>query len=181
MVETIANKHYRMTKKYLTIILIILGFQSDVGAQKNNEIFTIYLVRHSEKDSTPNDPPLTLCGELRSESLSSFLSAVKLDAVYSTNYNRTKNTALPTAISKGLEIKQYNPQELSDFAKLLIDRKQDALVVGHSNTTAVLAGLLVDEEMGAFDLDIYDRIYQVVIYKNSARLHLLHSAFVCRN
>ena len=73
------------------------------------------------------------------------------------------------------------PQELSDFAKLLIDRKQDALVVGHSNTTAVLAGLLVDEEMGAFDLDIYDRIYQVVIYKNSARLHLLHSAFVCRN
>jgi hypothetical protein len=40
---------------------------------------------------------------------------------------------------------------------------------------------LVDEEMGAFDLDIYDRIYQVVIYKNSARLHLLHSAFVCRN
>lgn len=181
MVETIANKHYRMTKKYLTIILIILGFQSDVGAQKNNEIFTIYLVRHSEKDSTPNDPPLTLCGELRSESLSSFLSAVKLDAVYSTNYNRTKNTALPTAISKGLDIKEYNPEELKDFSKLLMENKQDALVVGHSNTTGVLAGLLVGEEIGEFDLAIYNRVYQVVIYKNSGRLHLFHTAFDCND
>ena len=155
-----------------------------VNAQNDSKIVTIYLVRHSEKEVKPNasmDPPLTQCGEQRSENLSSFLRDIHLDDIYSSDYNRTKNTALPTAISKGLEIKQYNPQELSDFAKLLIDRKQDALVVGHSNTTAVLAGLLVDEEMGAFDLDIYDRIYQVVIYKNSARLHLLHSAFVCRN
>ena len=63
--------------------------------------------------------------------------------------------------------------------KLLIDAKQDALVVGHSHTTGVLAGLLVGKEIGAFDLDIYDRVYQVVIYQNRGRLHLLHTAFVC--
>lgn len=184
MVETLATKHYRMTIRYLTIILIILGFQPDAGAQKNNEIFTIYLVRHSEKDLTSDnqsDPPLTPCGEQRSESLSSFLSAVDLDVIYSTNYNRTKNTALPTATSKGLEIKEYDPEKLKDFSNCLLESKQDALVVGHSNTTGVLAGLLVSEELGEFDLAIYNRVYQVVIYNNSGRLHLLHTAFDCKD
>lgn len=173
-----------MTKNFLAIILIILGIQTDACAQKNNEIFTIYLVRHSEKDLTSDnhsDPPLTPCGALRSESLSSFLSAVDLDAIYSTNYIRTKNTALPTATSKGLEVMEYDPGELLEFSNFLLESKQDALVVGHSNTTGVLAGLLVGEEIGEFDLDIYNRVYQVVIHKESGRLHLLHTAFNCKD
>tara|TARA_B100000795_G_scaffold121289_1_gene90289 strand:+ start:94 stop:615 length:522 start_codon:yes stop_codon:yes gene_type:complete len=173
-----------MSKKNLIIILIILGFQFNVVAQSNNETFTIYLVRHSEKDLTSNnysDPPLTDCGEQRSKNLSGFLTDIDLDAVYSTDYNRTKNTALPTALSKGLDVKEYNAEELEDFSKLIIDRRQDALVVGHSNTTGVLAGLLVGEDLGEFDLDIYDRIYQVVVYKDTGRLHLLHSLFDCVN
>ena len=184
MVET-PNKHNsgRM-KKYFTIILIILGFQFDACAQKNNEVFTIFLVRHSEKEvssDNPSDPPLTHCGLERSKSLSNFLSAVDLDAVYSTNYNRTKNTALPTATSKGIEIQDYDPQSLKDFSNFLLERKQDALVVGHSNTTAVLAGLLVNEELGEFDLDIYNRVYQVVIYNDRCRLHLFHTDFNCND
>ena len=173
-----------MMKKYLTIILIILGFQSHTCVQESNEIFTIYLVRHSEKDLTSDnysDPPLTPCGAQRSESLSDFLSAVDLDAVYSTNYNRTKSTALPTATSKGLEIKEYDPGKLKEFANVLMENKQDVLVVGHSNTTGVLAGLLVNEELGEFDLDIYNRVYQVVICNSNGRLHLLHTAFECNN
>ena len=173
-----------MSKKTLIIILIFLGVQLNTVAQANNETFTIYLVRHSEKDLTSNnysDPPLTDCGEQRSKNLSDFLIDVDLDAVYSTDYNRTKNTALPTAVAKGLEVKEYNAQELNDFSKLIMDRRQDALVVGHSNTTGVLAGLLVGEELGEFDLDIYDRIYQVVVYKDTGRLHLLHSVFDCDN
>jgi hypothetical protein len=47
------------------------------------------------------------------------------------------------------------------------------------NTTGVLAGLLIGEELGAFDLDIYDRIYQVIVHKNKSRLQLLHSGFLC--
>ena len=161
---------------------MILGFQSCVDAQKDSELFTIYLVRHSEKDLTSNNhsnPPLSQCGEQRSENLSNFLRDVNLGAIYSSDYIRTQNTALPTALSKGLEISEYNPQELEDFSKLLIANKQDVLVVGHSNTTGVLAGLLVGEEIGAFDLDVYDRVYQALMYKNSGRLQLLHTAFDC--
>ena len=171
-----------MTKRFLTIILIVLGFQTDACAQKNDEVFTIYLVRHAEKDlssDNPSDPPLTPCGDQRSAHLSDFLSAVEIDAVYSTNYTRTKETALPTATSKGLEILEYDGSDLKDFSNFLLESKQDALVVGHSNTTGVLAGLLVNEEIGEFDLAIYNRVYQVVIYKKNRQLNLFHTAFDC--
>lgn len=126
-----------------------------------------------------SDPPLTLCGKKRSESLSNFLKDVPIEVIYSTDYTRTKNTALPTAQLKGLNIRQYDGETLEDFSKLLLRRKQDALVVGHSNTTGVLAGLLTGQEIGEFDLDIYDRIYQVSLRKRRGRLHILHTAFDC--
>ncbi len=171
-----------MMKKYLIIALLTLGIQSIICAQGSHEIFTIYLVRHAEKDLTSNhhsDPPLTQCGKKRAESLSNFFQNVNLSAIYSTDYNRTKYTGLPTATSKNLDIQEYSPNELESFSKLLLNNKQDALVVGHSNTTGVLAGLLIGDEIGEFDLDIYNRIYQVVICNESGRLHILNSSFVC--
>jgi broad specificity phosphatase PhoE len=171
-----------MTNKLFIILILVFGFQSCQIAQKS-DLFTIYLVRHSEKDLASKneaDTPLTKCGKQRSESLSTFLNDVKLNAIYSTDYNRTLNTALPTANSKELKIIKYSPRDLVGLSKLLLDAKKDALVVGHSNTTGVLAGLLVGEEIGEIDLDIYDRIYQVVISEKNGRLHLLHSPFECK-
>ena len=164
------------------IILIIFGFQYKIHSQEEVKIFTIYLVIHSEKDLSSNnsaDPSLTKCGKQRSENLSVFLKDVPLEAIYSTQYNRTKNTALPTAISKDIEVTEYSALELKSFSKLLIDREQNALVIGHSNTTGVLAGLLIGKEIGAFDLNIYNRIYQVVIYNKQGRLHLLNTVSDC--
>ena len=68
-------------KKIFIIFLIILGVQSNIHSQESNETFTIYLVRHSEKDLFSNnskDPPLTKCGEQRSENLFSVLGACQL-------------------------------------------------------------------------------------------------------
>ena len=171
-----------LKKRNLLFLILILALQS-CGSWKNNGFYTIYLVRHSEKEVSASmygsDPPLTLCGKKRSESLSNFLKDVPIEVIYSTDYTRTKNTALPTAQSKGLDIQQYEGEALEDFSKLLLRRKQDALVVGHSNTTGVLAGLLSGQEIGEFDLHIYDRIYQVSLRKRRGRLHILHTAFDC--
>jgi len=68
---------------------------------------------------------------------------------------------------------------LTAIANQLLINRQDALVVGHSNTTAVLAGLLIGQEMGSFDESIYNRVYQVVIAGDDRRLHILHTAFAC--
>lgn len=171
-------------KHFITLVFIITGFQYAVHAQEKEDIFTIYLVRHAEKEvtsDTPKNPSLTECGKQRAKSLSTFFENVDLDAVYSTDYIRTKSTAKPTAMKKKMKTKLYNPRKLNDFAKLLLERKEDALIVGHSNTTGVLAGLLINQKITAFDESIYNRIYQVVIHKKTGRLHILHSAFVCEN
>ena len=52
------------------------------------------------------------------------------------------------------------PDQLDDFAKLLIKNRKDVLVVGHSNTTPVLAGLLVGEE-----LEPFERVFTTVFTK----------------
>ena len=170
--------------KLILIVFILQVLQYEASGQDSGDTFTIYLVRHAEKGisvDNPKDPALTQCGRQRAESLAGFLQDVELDEVYSTEYIRTLNTAEPTANEKGLEIKIYDPSELSDFANILIDRQEDALVVGHSNTTPVLAGLLIGEEIEPINENIYNHIYQVVIYRETGRLHLLQSTFVCDN
>lgn len=152
-------------------------------AQTEEEMYTIYLVRHAEKEvssDNPKDPNLTPCGLQRSKSIAEFLDKVDLDMVYSTNYKRTMQTADPTATQKQLEITAYNPRELNAFASNLIALQQNALVVGHSNTTPVLAGLLIREDIPPIDESIYNQIYQVVISKETGQLQLFQSAFVCK-
>lgn len=160
-------------------VLCFFGVQLQVSAQDENGLFTLYLVRHSEKQTDSNDPELTSCGEERSESLSVFFEDVPLEAVYSTNYRRTQGTALPTAKAKGLDVQEYNPRALETIMASLLENGQDALVVGHSNTTGVLAGMLVGEDIGSFDESIYNRVYQVVVSPGNRRLHVLHTAFSC--
>jgi len=123
--------------------------------------------------------PLSQCGELRSEALSEFLQDVNLDAIYSTDYTRTLSTARPTASAKNIEVDIYDALNLVALADHLIEVRQDALVVGHSNTTAVLAGLLSGKQLGDIDLRIYNHIYQVVICGDATTMILLHSSFEC--
>jgi broad specificity phosphatase PhoE len=175
------NPFNSATIKVLILTLIIQVLSSDVLAQ-SDDAFTIYLVRHSEKDHTSensSDLPLSECGEQRSKALSHFLSEVDLDAVYSTDFRRTINTAMPTADKKDIEITLYNEEDVKSFSNLLLDNKQDAVVVGHSNTTGVLAGLLVNNDVEDIELHIYDRIYQVVVCGDSRTLNLFHSNFEC--
>ena len=152
-----------------------------LGAQESSVLFTIYLVRHAEKQTLISDPPLTSCGEKRAVALKEFWSDIPIDAVYSTDYKRTMSTAAPVAEAKDLEIQTYAPHALDALKATLMTKQQDAIVVGHSNTTAVLAGLLIGEEMGSFEESIYNRIYQVVVSNKQQRLHVFHTAFGCND
>ena len=174
---SISKPRYALLFAFLLLVPLFV-----VRAQDSDRGFTLYLVRHAEKElsaDNPKDPTLTPCGEERAESLAHFLSSVDLEAVYSTDYLRTRNTAHPVAREKEIEVQIYDPKNPDDFAKLLVDRKQNALVVGHSNSTPTLAGLLLGEELESIDESIYDRIYQLVFFEGKARLQLFHSTFEC--
>lgn len=99
---------------------------------------TYYFIRHAEKDRTdPTDknPHLTEIGNARANHWSEILGEIKFDAVYSTDYNRTKETAQPTATKNNLEITLYDPKQIDAQAFLKENEGKTVLIVGHSNTT----------------------------------------------
>ena len=74
---------------------------------------TYYLIRHAEKvrkNKLDSDPHLTRKGKIRSKNWAhDILGDVKFDAVYSTDYHRTRTTAEPTAKKQGHELILYDP------------------------------------------------------------------------
>ncbi len=144
-----------------------------------DSISSIYLVRHAEKLSTKPDPALTACGIARAEALSKQLSMVSFKQVFSTQYKRTIGTAMPLAESNNIEIAFYDPKRLPQMVDRVEKLSGNTLIVGHSNTTAVLAGLFVNQELKAFDESIYDRLYQVTIINGVSQLQILQQNFVC--
>ena len=173
----------RTIKLIPALLFFLLCFTKEhLIAQTNGESFTIYLIRHSEKDILSEnqlDPPLTTCGIERSEYLSSFFEDTNIKKVYSTNYLRTIKTAMPTAMSKKVSIQYYDSNNLMLFSEQLLNLKQNSLVVGHSNTTPILAGLLTGNNMNAFDENIYNRIYKVIISQNNKKLFVFETSFDC--
>jgi 2,3-bisphosphoglycerate-dependent phosphoglycerate mutase len=119
----------------------------------------VFLVRHAEKGSG-NNPSLTAEGKQRAEQLAAMLADNQLNGIYSTDYKRTQETAGPSALKQQLEIQSYDPRHLEDFSDALKAKTGHYLVVGHSNTTAVLVSLLGGEPQGDIDdSSEYNRLY----------------------
>lgn len=140
-----------------TIIETIIETQPDSAP-------TFILVRHAETTGIGSNPSLSVEGESRANELSRMMTQVDLDAIYSTNFNRTMQTAQYTAGSKGLHVLQYDP-----FAPaMLIDNVLQnfpegvVLVVGHSNTTAAMLNAMVgSNEFSDIPEDQFDNLYIV--------------------
>lgn len=115
---------------------------------QQSQLTTLILVRHAEKQTTETNPSLTEAGKSRALELSKLLEGVEIDAIFSSNYNRTLETAQPTAAAKNIEVTLYDPSDLNSFAaSLLMDASNSTkLIVGHSNTTPDLINILLKEQ-----------------------------------
>lgn len=126
------------------------------------EIRTFFLVRHAEKALTGDDPSLTAEGQARAEELARLLEEVPIDAVYSTDYKRTMETAMPTAMAKNLPIEKYDPSDLSKFVASFQrpTSKKKILIVGHSNTTPALINIFTDSnQYSSLSEKQYDNLF----------------------
>ena len=129
------------------IILLVFAVACQV---ENMELTTFILVRHAEKaDDGTKDPGLTEEGVQRSENLLSLLNSTDITAIYSTNYKRTRLTVEPLADSKSLTIQTYDwkdPEAM--IQKMIADYPGGTVVIsGHSNTTPVLANILLGSDL----------------------------------
>ena len=131
--------------KHIKLLLVLSFLFLTTCKQKENTVIseekptsTFYFIRHSEKDrsdSTNHNPHLNEQGLLRAEKWSHVFKNITFDAIYSTDYNRTRETATPTAIKNNLDLIIYKPN-MNEIAKFLKNNEgKNVLVVGHSNTT----------------------------------------------
>ncbi len=110
---------------------------------------TYYLIRHAEKDrSNPDnpDPELNQKGLGRAMHWAEILDGVPLDAIYSTDYERTRMTAAPVSIKQDITVTYYDPANLDINTFKSETLGKNVLVVGHSNTTPELVNLLIGED-----------------------------------
>ena len=144
-------------KRFHTLIwgialLLALGCKEDNRSAQPAapvQISTFYLIRHAEKDrSDPEnlDPELNQKGMGRAMHWAEILSDVPMDAVYTTDYERTSMTAAPISVKQDITVQYYDPETLDVVQFKLDNLGKNVLVVGHSNTTPALVNKLIGEE-----------------------------------
>ena len=90
------------------------------------------------------------------------------------------STAVPLAKQQQVAIKQYNPNNLEQFALHLKLQKENTLIVGHSNTTPQLTQLLSDRKVAALSEKDYQNLYQVQFIEDKSQLTLLRQPLACK-
>jgi broad specificity phosphatase PhoE len=141
---------------------------------------TIIFVRHAEAGGAmgdPQDPGLTPAGRARAETLAKALSTSGISAVYTSQYNRTRETGkiVADACHAAVTSVPVGANRDADAAALIaqIEREhpgQTVLVVGHSNTVPLMvqraSGITVDP---IADTE-FDHLYIVSIHDGIAHL-----------
>ena len=142
---------------------------------------TVILVRHAEKATDPGleDPPLSAEGAARSRSLASVLASSGVSVIYTTPYERTRQTAAPLAAALSLtpvEVKAGATYANDLAARIRAEHSGDTvLVVGHSNTTQDVIRALGIEDAPAIAESEFDYLFIVTIGTDvEPRLVTLH-------
>lgn len=115
---------------------------------QKHDVTTFYLIRHAEKDRSvagERDPELSTEGKARAQKWADILKDIEFDAIYSTDFNRTRQTVQHLADLNQLEIQSYDPRNLYSEAIRKTTTGKTILVVGHSNTTPHFANAILGE------------------------------------
>ncbi len=157
--------------KKLRLLILCIVFTIPIFSQEdiqniNQKTSNYYFIRHAEKDRSIEgikNPHLTKIGLARAQNWAKTLKHVSFDAIYSTDYYRTKETAQPIADNKRFEIKSYNPRSL-DIDNFKEETKgKTVLIVGHSNTTPKFVNKLIGKEK-----------YKQIDDSNNSNLYIVH-------
>ncbi|ALS99335.1 SixA phosphatase family protein [Lacimicrobium alkaliphilum] len=156
-----------MLKTLLTLLL--LSLTQPLWAAEYN----LYLLRHAEKqDDGSKDPSLTDDGRQQGLRLARLLQHGDIQRIYSTDYRRTRETVAALSELTGIDVQVYDPSDLNTFARALQQRGENAVIVGHSNTTPQLIGILGGEAKAMSESD-YGDLYQLQIHQsNVITVHL---------
>lgn len=157
-------------KKFL--LLLALLFLNISFAQSKTT--TYYFIRHAEKIDSSQNPDLSEKGLKRAELWNKIFSEISFDEIYSTDYKRTLQSASPTATTKKIKIKLYNPKTLNieSFKKETLGKK--VLIVGHSNTTPKFVNDIINQNLFSdIEDETFGNLYIITVVDNTISYQLL--------
>jgi broad specificity phosphatase PhoE len=140
------------------------------GGGSTPGVTTVFVVRHAERASaTDRDSPLSEAGRERARDLAEVLADAGVDAVYTSQYIRTRDTAAPLAERLGLPITVHPVENAEASSRELATRVLaehaggTVLIVGHSNTVPLIVEALGGTDVGPLEDSVYERLFIVVV------------------
>jgi broad specificity phosphatase PhoE len=146
---------------------------SQIGEIPPSAAITWIVVRHAERQG--NQDKLSAEGLQRAKLLRQLAEVLNVSAVYTTNYQRTKDTIGPTCEALNLKpvvYRQASPELLAEIKQKNIGGV--VLIVGHSNTTGEIAGQLANVPPVPIAHDDYDNLFLIKSTEDDASLLQLH-------
>jgi broad specificity phosphatase PhoE len=143
----------------------------------------VFLVRHAEKEAGVSNPSLTAEGQARAQALAHALEDAGIQAIYSTEFARTQQTAQAVSEAIGVDVQTFPVGNdgmeafIAGMASEIRDNQggRRVLVVGHSNTVPALMRALGATEATDLTEKDYDDLFVVELGEaGSARLLQLH-------
>ena len=158
-------------KKYFLLLLLVV--QLSFSQEKTT---TIYFIRHAEKVDSSKNPDLSTLGLDRAVHWSEIFSVIPFDAIYSTDFIRTKQTAAPTATNRKIDITLYDAKNINFYKFKADNLGKTVLVVGHSNTIPDFVNKLINQDVYPTIEDAtFGNLYIVTLNRHKATHLLLKS------
>ena len=137
----------------------------------------VFMVRHAERAApapagtttaekpmmaASDDPPLSVPGHERAVRLADMLRSADVRHVFTTEYLRTRQTAVPTADARHLEIVAVPAKDPDALLTKIRQVTGNVLVVGHSNTIPdLLKALGIKDDIRIGEAE-YDNLFVVI-------------------
>lgn len=138
------NFEHLTVKLYMKSVLVLFYIFIAIGCGRPESPTTFLLVRHAEKDNDgTEDPGLKTEGIARVSRLSKLLEQTQIDAFYSTNFKRTRQTVEPLASERTLPVQLYESFSVNEIEKMLSRHKGGTILIcGHTDNIPWTANLL---------------------------------------
>lgn len=154
------GKSFRLFWSAAVALTLALGLFLPFPVLAHEAVY--FLFRHAEKSTEGADPGLTEHGKERARAIGSHLQRAGVTRIFSSDYNRTRETVEPLSKATGIEIEFYDPRDLEGFARQLMGMSGTIAVSGHSNTTPELATLISGKTTELMTETDYGKLYVVV-------------------
>jgi broad specificity phosphatase PhoE len=151
-------------------LLVALAGLSVIAAAPAERV--IFVVRHAEragatdsdasKRMMADDPPLTPAGQARAARLAAMLASAGITQIYTTEFQRTRQTAAPLAAALKIAPVMAPAKDPAPLVAQLMKGKGNALVVAHANTLPDLLRRLGVKEGVTIADNEYDDLFIVI-------------------